>query len=239
MSSRSMAFDGGCRRRAAGRAAVRGSDFQNLHRNKARDDAESQKSPRALDVFPPASLRRPMSSSRIFRPDREGKTRHRLRKRAQRSIRASSIWQHFPASDRMAPTTSGRASIRSPKEWGGLMSITGARRGEGPMRVGIPVADLSAGPVLRHGHSHRTSGARGFPAKASGSRPRCCRRRSSCWISRPPAWADGKRKVAKQAGNNHPTSIPTGVFKTSDGYINIATTGGRIWERFCAGDRRT
>jgi len=38
--------------------------------------------------------------------------------------------------------------------------------------------------------------------------------------------------VAQQAGNNHPTSIPTGVFKTSDGYINIATTGGRIWERF-------
>jgi crotonobetainyl-CoA:carnitine CoA-transferase CaiB-like acyl-CoA transferase len=39
--------------------------------------------------------------------------------------------------------------------------------------------------------------------------------------------------VAKQAGNNHPTSIPTGVFETSDGYINIATTGGWIWER-CA-----
>jgi formyl-CoA transferase len=42
-----------------------------------------------------------------------------------------------------------------------------------------------------------------------------------------------EKEVAKQAGNNHPTSIPTGVFKTSDGYINIATTGGRIWER-CA-----
>jgi crotonobetainyl-CoA:carnitine CoA-transferase CaiB-like acyl-CoA transferase len=41
-----------------------------------------------------------------------------------------------------------------------------------------------------------------------------------------------EKEVAKQAGNNHPTSIPTGVFKTSDGYINIATTGGRIWERF-------
>ena len=38
--------------------------------------------------------------------------------------------------------------------------------------------------------------------------------------------------VPQQAGNNHPTSIPTGGFKTSDGYINIATTGGRIWERF-------
>jgi crotonobetainyl-CoA:carnitine CoA-transferase CaiB-like acyl-CoA transferase len=40
-------------------------------------------------------------------------------------------------------------------------------------------------------------------------------------------------EVAKRAGNNHPTSIPTGVFKTSDGHINIATTGQKIWERFC------
>jgi crotonobetainyl-CoA:carnitine CoA-transferase CaiB-like acyl-CoA transferase len=38
-----------------------------------------------------------------------------------------------------------------------------------------------------------------------------------------------EKDVAKQAGNNH----PTGVFKTLDGYINIAATGGRIWER-CA-----
>ena len=42
-----------------------------------------------------------------------------------------------------------------------------------------------------------------------------------------------EEEVPKQAGNDHPTSIPTGVFRTSDGYINIATTGGRIWER-CA-----
>jgi formyl-CoA transferase len=42
-----------------------------------------------------------------------------------------------------------------------------------------------------------------------------------------------EKDVAKQVGNDHPTSIPTGVFKTSDGYINIATAGGKIWER-CA-----
>jgi crotonobetainyl-CoA:carnitine CoA-transferase CaiB-like acyl-CoA transferase len=40
-------------------------------------------------------------------------------------------------------------------------------------------------------------------------------------------------KVAGQAGNNHPTSIPTGVFKTADGHINIATTGQKMWERLC------
>ncbi len=41
------------------------------------------------------------------------------------------------------------------------------------------------------------------------------------------------KEVAPQAGNNHPTSIPTGVFKTSDGHINIASAGQAIWERFC------
>ena len=40
-------------------------------------------------------------------------------------------------------------------------------------------------------------------------------------------------EVAKQAGNNHPTSIPTGVFRTSDGHINIASTGQVMWERLC------
>ena len=40
-------------------------------------------------------------------------------------------------------------------------------------------------------------------------------------------------EVPKQAGNNHPTSIPTGVFRTSDGHINIAVAGQVIWERFC------
>ena len=42
-----------------------------------------------------------------------------------------------------------------------------------------------------------------------------------------------KGEVAKQAGNNHPTSIPTGVYKTRDGYINIAASGHKIWLRFC------
>jgi crotonobetainyl-CoA:carnitine CoA-transferase CaiB-like acyl-CoA transferase len=45
-------------------------------------------------------------------------------------------------------------------------------------------------------------------------------------------WLTG-HEVPPQAGNNHPTSIPTGVFKTSDGYINIAAAGQKMWERVC------
>ena len=43
----------------------------------------------------------------------------------------------------------------------------------------------------------------------------------------------GTIEVAGQAGNNHPVFMPTGVFETSDGYINLAVTGQTIWERFC------
>jgi formyl-CoA transferase len=41
------------------------------------------------------------------------------------------------------------------------------------------------------------------------------------------------KEVPPQAGNNHPTSIPTGVFHTSDGYINIACSGEHMWRRLC------
>ena len=40
-------------------------------------------------------------------------------------------------------------------------------------------------------------------------------------------------EVAKQAGNDHPTGIPTGLFPTSDGQINIAASGDHMFRRFC------
>ena len=69
-------------------------------------------------------------------------------------------------------------------------------------------------------------------ARASGCRPRCCRRRSPCSISRPRAGA-WRAQVPGQAGNDHPTSIPTGVFPTADGHINIAASGQHIFKRLC------
>jgi crotonobetainyl-CoA:carnitine CoA-transferase CaiB-like acyl-CoA transferase len=114
---------------------------------------------------------------------------------------------------------------------GGLMSITGLP-GQGPVRVGIPVADLCAGLFCALGilvallerekskqGQHVTTSllqAQIFMLDFQGAR----------WL------IDGE--VPKQAGNNHPTSIPTGVFKTADGHINIASTGSKIWARFCA-----
>jgi len=112
---------------------------------------------------------------------------------------------------------------------GGLMSITG-KPGEGPMRVGIPIADLCAGLLAAQGILVAL-----FERQHSGK---------GQWVQTSLLQAqvfmldfqaarflmDGD--VPKQAGNNHPTSIPTGVFKTSDGHMNLAVTGNNIWAKF-------
>ena len=47
-----------------------------------------------------------------------------------------------------------------------------------------------------------------------------------------------KGKVPKQAGNNHPNSIPTGAFETSDGYVNIGCGDQIRWLRLCKAMKR-
>jgi formyl-CoA transferase len=39
-------------------------------------------------------------------------------------------------------------------------------------------------------------------------------------------------EIAGQAGNNHPTGVPTGAFRSKDGYVNIAPPPF-LWRRFC------
>jgi formyl-CoA transferase len=113
---------------------------------------------------------------------------------------------------------------------GGLMSITGLP-GQGPVRVGIPVADLTAGMFAALGILvallEREKSKKGQHIETSLLQAQIF------MLDFQAARYLVSGEVAKQAGNNHPTSIPTGVFKTKDGYINIATTGQRIWQRFC------
>ena len=97
-------------------------------------------------------------------------------------------------------------------------------------RVGIPVADLTAGLFCAMGILtallEREVSGEGQWVKTSLLQAQIFMLdfQAARWLM--------EKDVAQQAANDHPTSIPTGVFKTSDGYINIATTGGRIWHRF-------
>jgi formyl-CoA transferase len=113
----------------------------------------------------------------------------------------------------------------------GLMSVTGIP-GQGPVRAGIAVADSSAGVYLSFGIlaallERETSGeGQWVHTSLLQALLALCDFQAARWTM--------DRKVAPQAGNDHPTGIPTGVFVTSDGHINIATSPGAIWERFCA-----
>jgi formyl-CoA transferase len=113
---------------------------------------------------------------------------------------------------------------------GGLMSITG-EPGRGPMRVGIPVADLTAGIFAAMGILvallEREQSGEGQWVKSS-----LLGAQISMLDFQAARWTIG-HEVPGQAGNNHPTSIPTGVFATEDGYINIAAAGDDIYKRLC------
>jgi crotonobetainyl-CoA:carnitine CoA-transferase CaiB-like acyl-CoA transferase len=113
---------------------------------------------------------------------------------------------------------------------GGLMSVTG-QPGEEPMRVGIPIADLCAGIFAAQGilvaliERQKSGQGQWVHTSLLESMVYMMDFQTSRWL------IDGE--VAKQAGNFHPTSIPTGVYKARDGYMNIAVFGSKIWERFC------
>lgn len=114
---------------------------------------------------------------------------------------------------------------------GGLMSITGLP-GQGPVRVGIPISDLCAGILLSYGvlaalHEREVSGeGQWVHTSLLESMIHMLDFQGARWLI--------AEDVPGQAGNDHPTHAPMGVFTAQDGQLNIGVTGRLIWERFCA-----
>lgn len=204
----------------------RGADFQNLHRNK-RAMTLNLKDERGLAVFKRLAAKADVVVEN-FRPDVKKKLGIDYESLAR--INPGIVYGSISGFGQDGPYHKRPGFDQIAQGMGGLMSITGAP-GEGPMRVGIPVADLTAGLFCAMGILtallEREVSGKGQWVQTSLLQAQIFMLdfQAARWLM--------EKEVAKQAGNNHPTSIPTGVFRTSDGYINIATTGGRIWER-CA-----
>ena len=202
-----------------------GSDFQNLHRNK-RAMALNLKNPKGLEVFHRLAGKADVIVEN-FRPDVKAKLG--IDYESIRKINPRIVYGSISGFGQDGPYHKRPGFDQIAQGMGGLMSITGAP-GEGPMRVGIPVADLSAGLFCAMGILtallEREVSGEGQWVQTSLLQAQIFMLdfQAARWLM--------DKDVAQQAGNDHPTSIPTGVFKTSDGYINIATTGGRIWHRF-------
>jgi formyl-CoA transferase len=113
---------------------------------------------------------------------------------------------------------------------GGLMSITGLP-GQGPVRVGVPIADLSSGMYAAIGALIALL-ERDVSGEGQWVQTSLLQAQISMLDFQAARWLVA-RDVPGQAGNDHPTGIPTGVFPTSDGHINIAASGQHIYERCC------
>jgi formyl-CoA transferase len=203
-----------------------GPDFQNMHRNK-RSMTLDLKSRAGVEVFRRLAAKADVVVEN-FRPDvkaRLGIDYPALTKLNPRLVYASisGFGQDGPYRDRPGVDQIAQGL-------GGLMSITG-EPGRGPMRVGIPIADLTAGLFCALGILvallEREQSGKGQQVATSllESQIFMLDFQASRWLN--------AGEVPRQAGNNHPTSIPTGVFRTRDGYINIAAVGSALWERLC------
>ncbi|MGY4619527.1 crotonobetainyl-CoA:carnitine CoA-transferase CaiB-like acyl-CoA transferase [Bradyrhizobium sp. USDA 4472] len=204
----------------------RGADFQNLHRNK-RAMTLNLKDERGLAVFKRLAAKADVVVEN-FRPDVKKKLG--IDYESVAAINPRIVYGSISGFGQDGPYHKRPGFDQIAQGMGGLMSITGAP-GQGPMRVGIPVADLTAGLFCAIGILTALL-EREVSGKGQWVQTSLLQAQIFMLDFQAARWLMDK-EVAKQAGNNHPTSIPTGVFKTSDGYINIATTGGRIWER-CA-----
>jgi crotonobetainyl-CoA:carnitine CoA-transferase CaiB-like acyl-CoA transferase len=203
-----------------------GSDFQNLHRNK-RSITLNLKDPRGVEA-----LKRLVKTADVvienYRPDvkhRLGIDYETLAKENPGLIYASisGFGQDGPYRDR-----AGFDQIA--QGMGGLMWVTGLP-GQGPVRAGIPVADLTAGLYAALGvmialqERSRTGKGQWVQSSLLSAMVAMMDFQAARWL------VEGH--VPGQAGNDHPTSIPTGVFPTADGYVNIAAAGNVIWTRLC------
>jgi crotonobetainyl-CoA:carnitine CoA-transferase CaiB-like acyl-CoA transferase len=203
-----------------------GSDFLNLHRNK-RGMTLNLKSPEGVLAFK-RMVRKSDVVVENFRP--AVKKRLGLDYKTLARINRRLVYASISGFGQTGPYADRPGFDQIAQGLGGLMSITGLP-GQGPLRAGIPIADLSAGLFAALGILvallERETSGKGQEIATSLLQAQIFMLdfQASRYL------VEGE--IAKQAGNNHPTSIPTGVFKTRDGYINIAASEQHIWERLC------
>lgn len=207
----------------AGRATA---DFQNLQRNK-RSLTLNLKDPDGLAIFM-SLVERADVVIENFRPDvkdRLGIGFAALKARNPRIILGS-----ISGFGQTGPYAKRPGFDQIAQGMGGLMSVTGAP-GEGPMRVGIPVADLTAGLFCAMGVLtallEREKSGEGQWVQTS------LLQAQAFMLDFQAARYLMEDDVPGQRGNEHPTSVPTNTYRTADGAINIAVSGDVIWRRFC------
>ena len=203
-----------------------GADFQNLHRNKKTMQLDL-KSEQGYAVFMRLVERADVLVENMRAPVKD---RLRISWEHVKKTNPRLIYGSISGFGQTGPYHARGGVDQVAQGLGGLMSVTGLP-GQGPVRVGIPITDLTAGNLLAMGIAmalfdrSRTGEGRWVHTSLLESQIFMLDFQAARYLV--------KGEVAGQAGNDHPTFTPTGVFPTSDGHMNIAASSSRLWARLC------
>lgn len=204
----------------------RGGDFQNINRNK-RSMTLNLKRPGARDI-----LMRMVKDADVvvenWRP--EVKVKLGLDYDALAAINPRIVLASISGFGQDGPYALRPGFDQIAQGMGGLMSVTG-HVGSGPVRAGLAVADMSAGLYTALGILtallEREVSGRGQWVHTSLLHAQIA------MMDFQMARYLNDQDVPVQAGNDHPTSSPMGLFEASDGVFNLGASGEGNWMRLC------
>ena len=202
------------------------ADWQNLQRNK-RSLTLNLKSDEGKDIFFEL-VRTADVIVENFRPD--VKRRLCLDYERLKKINAKIILASISGFGQTGPYAQRPGFDQIAQGMGGLMSITG-EPSRGPMRVGIPIADLTAGLFCALGiltaliEREKSGQGQWLHTSLLQSQAFMLDFQAARWLM--------QSEVPSQVGNEHPTSVPTNRYISQDGGVNIAVAGDETWKRLC------
>jgi crotonobetainyl-CoA:carnitine CoA-transferase CaiB-like acyl-CoA transferase len=203
-----------------------GPDFFNLHRNKRSITLDLKKADGVV------VLKKLAATADVLIENYRPSVKHRLGidYETLRAVNSRLVYVSLSGFGQDGPYADRPGFDQVAQGMGGLMSITGLP-GQGPVRVGLPIADLSSGNYAAMGALIALL-ERDVSGEGQWVQTSLLQAQISMLDFQAARWLVA-REVPGQAGNDHPTSIPTGVFPTRDGHINIAASGQHIFTRLC------
>jgi formyl-CoA transferase len=203
-----------------------GFDFQNIHPNK-RSLTLNLKHPDGHAVL----LRMVKGADVVvenFRPD----VKHRLGIDYERlsQINPRLVYGSISGFGQTGPYRGRPGLDQIAQGLSGLMTVNG-EPGRGPMRVGLPVADLTAGFMLAHGimaallERERSGKGQWVHTSLLQANIRLMEFQAARYLL--------AGEVPEQAGNYHPISEPTGVYRACEGSLIIQAGGQIMFRRLC------
>lgn len=148
-----------------------------------------------------------------------------------RAIRPDLIYCSISGFGQVGPERERAAYDQILQGLGGIMSVTGDVGGP-PMRVGIAIADITAGMFAAYAimvalyHRARTGEGQMIDTSLLDGQLATLTYQAGRFFAtgEPPA----------SSGNQHPTITPYGVYRCADAYFNLAVGTEDLWRRFCA-----